>query len=447
MVAIMHEVSDSKMNFVRALEEKYVQQEIYDDILSIPKDLAVTTVITLVGLGKISLLQRQLKNLVNIDLSNFGIDNAGPVNGLGDALSRVEILNLAKNNLDWANIVLILPYVPRLKDLIISSNQLSFNYSCHQEISKRKLQSLTMGRAHSSWTSIINTLSQIWTNIEQLDLWDCGLTCDSLRLENTESRMISFTKFIKVLRLSLNPLTTIDWIKNVGPLDSLIELDLSRCKIKTLMIDSVLSNKLCNLNQLNIAYNDIEDWACISSLHYLKSLEVLNCQGNPFFICEKFSKALTISRVGSLRWLNREEISRASRRDSEILYLRKVFPEYHSSTDISSSQHPRIPELIKLYGAPEIQVVKPDADRYLQVDLTMECKTISKKLPRDMRVAQLRMVCKKLFKLPQSCPVSVRCCDTSPQGEDMSYELDIDDQTLHFFSVKDGQKLIVERIG
>lgn len=436
-------MSEGTASFFQALKRKYVEQEEVDNEFVLPRDRAISTDITFVGFGKVLTIQKQLKQLVNIDLSHQEIDSAELSDELEGCLQKVKILNLAYNRLRWNDIITILEHVPNLRELILTENDLSQPANFSSQLQPRApLCSLTCGGAKLDWNNIIATLSRIWIRVDQLDLWSSSLNEDSMILR--DSRLQDFTSRIRVLRLSHNHFSTIDWISNAGSLNQLIEIDLSNCHMTSMKLNDKISKAVANLRILNISYNDINDWSDISSLFLLKDLKTLICHENPFYITTKHSKALVIGRLGSLTNLNREDISKNARRDSDIFYFKTTCTEYsnlgQNEHESFHNRHPRFKELIGLYGDPDIATTKPVRDKSITVNLIHDTQTVSKKLPCDMRVANVKMLCKRLFKLRPTCSIEISCVKTDSET---SYVLDKDSQTLDFFSIENGSDLII----
>lgn len=447
----MSENSHTSTTFADALRFKYVEQEEFDNRLSLPKDKKISTKITFVGFEKVSNIQKQLYRLSSIDLSKKCIKSAGDIDKFRGCLSRVQLLNLNDNNLSWQETITIISQMPNLRELILSKNELDshLHVDTHRDsIASRYLTSLTLGQIYLDWNSIVSILSTIWLKIDQLDLWDNHLNISNMRLELCD-KLNSFTKSICSLKLSHNCFTNLDWISDIGLIDSLLELDVSNCKLETLELNSSTAQQLQKLEVLNVSYNNLNSWRSISSLQILKNLKCLICHENPIFISEKSARSLTIGRLGQIGTLNREEITKSMRRDSEIFYLRKTFTEYltfkRGENSSFPSLHPRFEELVEFYGLPEDLNKKQVIDKYVCVVLCLNDKKVTKKLPSDMRIANLRMLCKKLFNLKPSCTIQITC-NTDSQDNLISYILDKDGQTLHFFSVKNGHVLSIQEI-
>lgn len=442
-------------DFVQALRKKYVEQD--DDLINqiyIPTDNVITTQIKLVGFSKVASVQKQLSKLANIDLSNQKISDAGSITSLGDHLHNVRVINLSNNHLDWPQLISILDCLPKLRELIITSNELDMQSNSMQAMENRSkfnsLTSLVIGRTNLKWGSLISIISSIWQHVEDLDLWDSELDCDDMILTDDGPQNSSFIQKILALRLSKNNFTSPKFLNQIGPLTNLTDLDLSHCNMTSFRIDDSLSDTLKNISFLNISYNDLTDWADISSLERLKKLKSLVCHENPLYLSAKKCKPLIVGRIGSLIKVNREEITRTYRRDSEIYYMRSVLDEYRNfqkgAENDFAQKHPRFTELAEIYGLPEEQNDKPVQDKYLTLDLYYDGRCMTKKVPRDMRVSNLRMLVKRLFKMSPSTAIRMTCCSYSDNGRELDYELEIDNQALNFYFVKDDKKVVITKI-
>lgn len=460
-MVVMQDINDAKSTntlldngyqtnktFVQALKHKYVDQEDFVNQSILPKDKSISTDITFVGFDKVSEVQRQLKRLTNIDLSYRQIKLAGDLDSIKGSLNKVTVLNLAGNQLNWQEVVSILTCLPNLREIILTGNDLDVkNIHNLSESPKYSLTSLTLGRINQDWNSVINVLARIWVQIEQIDLWDNGLHKDNIRVPDF-ARLTNFIGGMKVLKLSQNCFPDLSWINSVGPIDKLTDLDISRCQLETIEFDTIALGKLQNLRILNISYNNINSWISISNLNCLKSLQSIICQENPIFITEKLGKFFTIARLARIEKFNKEEVTTNLRRESEIIYLRKVFPEYQQFKEAKNDSfvklHPRYDELAEIYGLPEDLKKKQTVDKYITVDLCLDDKQFTKKLPCDMRISNLQMLCKRLFRLSPSCNIEIICCE--PESV-INYPLDKEGQTLDFFCVKNNQKLLIKQLG
>lgn len=444
--------SDMKVTFVEALHNKYVNQDEFDNNYVLPKDDIISTDITLIGFGKISDVQRQLKRLSNIDLSGMRVASAGDTNQLKDSLNRVQVINLADNLLTWKEVVSIVKCMPNLKELVLNNNPLKFDDDCSglEKISP-SLKVLALGRIFfENWTTAIQAISRLWDRVEQIDLWYNCFKSEYDQMDLKVNELRPFVSDIKTLKFSYNSFNDLDWISRVGPLHNLVELDLSHCSLKQININEEIAIQLQNLIVLNVSHNNIGGWQSISELHKLSKLTSLICHTNPFYTSETHAKHLTIGRLKKIKVLNREDLTRSMRRDAEILYLRLTFPQYklfkEDKNSIFESLHPRYNELIEIYGLPEDQGEKQVNDAYIDVDLCYGQKRLTKKLPCDMRIANVHMLCKRLFKLKPSSNAKIICQRPDVNASAMSYELDKGGQTLHFFSVKNGYQLVVTEL-
>lgn len=435
------------ISFVRALEDKYVEQEDVSNNLVLPKDKSISTAITFVGFGDVKNVQSQLSRLKSIDLSDQHIQVPGNVSEISDRLRLVETLNLAGNHLGWRHVVDIIVQLPRLRELILTANNLADELPDNGRRLKQGLACLTLGRIEIDWTTLIRTTQRIWPHIKQIDLWDCSLDKEKLILQDPS--LESFVRKISSLQLSRNKLIDIDWINQIGPLDSLKELDLSSCRLESIRLSESHIRQLYNLECLNISYNNIESWISISELNKLPNLKILLCQENPFFVLGKFAKLLTIARIEKLEVLNRETVTKNRRRDSEILYIREANHEYEAylngQNPTFTESHPRHADLIELYGIPGNPAPKEE-DKDICVDICYGNERLTKKLPRNMRVANVQMLCKRLFRIKPSSKIEVTCIDPKCQSKALTYKLDLNGQTLDFYSVTSGFELLVNEV-
>lgn len=440
--------ASNSITFAEALKDKYVNQQEVDDKLVLPKDNRISTDIVLVGFGKVLDAQKQLIKLTSIDLSSKNIEFAGEFDIIKDGLKRVRILNLADNALPWKEVVKIINHLPSLAELVLTNNPLFREDDSIVCTPHRSITSITLGRINNNWDSIIKLLSTSLICVKTLDLWDSQLTNENMKILSSDNN--KFIEKIQVLKLSKNNFTDISWLTHIGPVVNLVEVDLSKCELDRFDLDDKIIKVLQNLKDLNISYNNLNTWRSIAALHHLEKLNNLICHENPFFIKEKNAKFLIIGRLGQIVTINREEITNNMKRDSEVFYLRKSFVEYQSYIKGENKEfkldHPRYEELVDLYGIPEDLTRMNVTDKYVTVDLCYEKNRITKKLPCDMRIANVQMLCKRLFKLKPSVNVKLICRDVGQQHSDLNYELDKDGQTLHFFSVKNGQELILEHI-
>merc|ERR1712176_940664 len=109
-------------------------------------------------------------------------------------------------------------------------------------------------------------------------------------------------------------------------------------------------------------------------------------------------------------------------------------------------KYPRYIELIKKHGAMNLN--KKEAQKLLAVTVTLKsmdpesitAKPVEKKLPTAMTVAQLKMLCKRLFGLkPQYQRLMYR--EGSQSLPDDMYD---DTRSLSFYNIKDGMEILMQ---
>lgn len=395
--------------------------------------------------------------MTNIDLSNCRISALGNIDEFSSSLRNIQILNISRNIFtNWLQVVELIVHMPALKELIVSGNPMQWNAHDSNQIIEHLVQNkkaapqvrqITMGSiVIGSWDQALETLSSIWKTIDSIDMWNINLELATVKPPQSPSCR-NFVSAIRSITLSENSIQSISQIDNLGELTSLEELDISKCCLEEITIDDKLRSTLRNLKRLNVAFNNLTTWKSIAELNNLPSLHFLLCQGNPIINPGKITKMMVIGRVGGLTCFNREEISPPQRKDSELFYMRKLFDEYLHSKENDNGEffldNPRYEELLSMYGMPEDLRKVTKKKNYFQIYIQLKTseKTISKKLPSDMPISNLKMLSKRLFGLSPCSDVKLVWY---PKGKEMSCVLDKDGQGLSFYSIKDEDTIVIE---
>lgn len=428
-------------SFTQALHDKYIEQEIINDKFDIPSDNAISTQITFVGFGKVCSVQKQLCKLISLDLTGLHIETAGSLNSIADHLVNVRILNLSQNRIkSWDDVINIVGKLPNLCELIVNENPLMPLENTNRFSGFNTLDSLVLGRTGLDWLTAVEIASSSWSRIKQFDLWDNQLVNCSFIFSLT-GRQIDFITLIEVLKLRENKIESFEFLAFIETnFESLVEIDLSKNKLCEITICDRVALQLRNLKFLNISGNNIVLWKSIAQLNKLPKLENLLCFDNPFFITERFALAYTVARLGKLTHLNREEITNLLRNDSEILYVRRHYPQYRMFIEGQYPDffafHPRYEELLKIVGEPEDSKAKARVNKYVKVFLCYKDKKLEKKLANDLLVSKVKMLCRSLFRLPSSIRFVLKATPNNC-GEEHSYDLDIETRLLNFYSIQD----------
>ena len=117
-----------------------------------------------------------------------------------------------------------------------------------------------------------------------------------------------------------------------------------------------------------------------------------------------------------------------------------------------NKDHPRFYQLCELYGSPvgtvKAQEQKTNLDaNSAKVQLISDVegtrgKTLNKKLLLSMTVAQLKAMCSKLFKVE----VIRQKLMYMEEGFEGTFDFDVEQRSLSFYSIKEGGKIIVQEV-
>lgn len=217
------------------------------------------------------------------------------------------------------------------------------------------------------------------------------------------------------------------------------------------------------LKSLAVNSNNISEWSVINELEKLQSLVRLSCRQNPLLSQERnpgTAMQLLIARVGRLEALNRWTVLPEDRRGAELDYC-KMFglewlasgghrdPQQNRPSAEFTTQHPRYQSLIQKYGAPEDSELKkqePFALKNQLLSITFVCpdetdrKSVVKKLPDSMIVQKVKGLLYRLLKIPGA---ELKLSYTSSKMEGKEIEIDNDLKPLQFYSIEDGDKVLV----
>ena len=167
---------------------------------------------------------------------------------------------------------------------------------------------------------------------------------------------------LRSLDLSYNGISSLSSLEPIASLPCLSSLSLRSNSIST------ITRKQTNLvfacvEHLDLSSNLLGSQTSVSHVPPMfPKLKSLLTSHNPFTSPPPDVKEihlLTIARIGTLTSLNYSAITPAERLNAEIFYLNQITARLSSSPaseekSIISNEHPRYPELCKVYGAPPI---------------------------------------------------------------------------------------------
>ncbi|KAG2467162.1 TBCE protein, partial [Polypterus senegalus] len=203
-------------------------------------------------------------------------------------------------------------------------------------------------------------------------------------------------------------------------------------------------------------------WSFVNELEKLQSLQQLSCLYNPLMTSEKSTETirqLIIAKIGQLLFLNKSEVLPDERKGAELDY-RKLFgkewleagghwdEDKNHPNESFIAQHPRFQFLIKKFGPPEegeLKQQQPFALKNQLLTLTFRFPgrpdaPIEKKLPNSMTVQKVKGLLSRLLKVPAT---ELNLTYTRAKIEDKEVDLDNDLRSLKFFSIEDGDTVLV----
>uniref|UniRef100_A0A3Q1EMW4 Tubulin folding cofactor E n=1 Tax=Acanthochromis polyacanthus TaxID=80966 RepID=A0A3Q1EMW4_9TELE len=287
----------------------------------------------------------------------------------------------------------------------------------------------------------------MWPQVEDLSVEDNDIT----ELQRPQGVLQS----LKSLNLSRNPLEQ-DSVLSISALPRYgMQLDQrSLClRLSGFSVGSQTS-VFPALKNLNLDNNNITEWDVVNELDKLPSLVQFSCRGNRLVSSDgnpRTANQMLIAKLGQLVTLNSCE----DRRGAELDYIKmygEAWLKAGGRSQISaefSSQHPRYQKLIDKYGAPEegeLKKMEPSTLKNQLLKITFVFpedagrKPIEKKLPASMVVQNVKGLLYRLLKVPAA---DLKLTYSSPKMVGTEFEIDSDLKTLQFYSIEDGDQVLV----
>ncbi|KAM4813899.1 tubulin-specific chaperone E isoform X3 [Urocitellus parryii] len=320
------------------------------------------------------------------------------------------------------------------------------------------LKVLVLNQTGITWAEVLQCALG-WPVLEELYL-------DSNNIFISE-RPSDVLQMLKLLDLSSNPLIDENQLFLIAYLPRLEQLILSDTGISSIHFpDAGIGCKTSmfpSLQYLVVNDNRISQWSFINELNKLQSLRALSCLRNPLTEGSKeaqTTRQLIIAKIGQLKTLNKCEILPEERRGAELDY-RKAFgnewkkagghqdPEKNRPNEEFLAAHPRYQLLCHKYGAPEDGELKVQQPFMLKNQLLtlkikypnqLEQKVLEKQLPGSMAIQKVKALLSRLLKVPVS---ELLLSYESPKMPGREIELGNDLQSLQFYSVENGDCLLV----
>ncbi|XP_062869261.1 tubulin-specific chaperone E isoform X2 [Trichomycterus rosablanca] len=443
------------VDYLTAVKQRYEME--LDQAIGEEVTISTKTV-KMVGFESI-LKKQRMENLTEIVLMNCEVSSPGPENEIRKYTPNAVSLDLSGNLLSsWEVVAAITEQLDYLQVLGLSNNrlQISPNVSNLSHVFSR-LRVLTLNSCAINWSQVLQCAS-MWPQLEELYLNNNDIT--------ELQRPVDVLQGLKVLNLSNNSLIQ-ESLLEISHLSRLETLILSSTGISVIYFtDTVPGAKTSAFPALKILLlddNKVAQWDVINELDKLRSLVQLSCKRNPVLDLEKnheTTRQQLIARISQLEILDRSQVLPEERRGAELDYCKKFGrawlqagghgdPHQNRPSAEFIAQHPRYLTLIQKYGAPEedeLKEEKPFALKDQLLTITFKCpedadrKPLQKKLPGSMIIQKVKGLLYRLLKLPGA---ELRLTYTSSKMEGKEIEIDNDLKPLQFFSIEDGDTVLV----
>lgn len=440
------------VEFSQALSDRYLKGSTdgYADKLLISelRDEMNAPFLELVGFEKVGRKQSNLRELSIAVLDHLCIDHSK--HDLGEVCPNIEELDLSSNLLNsWVGIAAITSQLPRLAVLNVSDNKLAIPENpLSLKAAFSNLTQLQMSHMDYTWGTIVQA-SAMWPRIEVLAVPNNNIKC----LEFMDSDVFNQ---LRVLNLEGNHIEYWEEVNKLGQLPNLEQLSLYGCGLRNIQVKE---KSFSRLSKLSLSNNRITQWEHISELDKLPmlvDLKLCSNQGFEVYSQETFSHGI-IARIGNLQIINGSQISSVDRRGAELDYLKQNGNEYLIALSQQRSpngeqemrnfeaKHPRYKCLVQKYGPPEQgeYETKPTTLKNALIMLRLEwgSNQISKKLPVTMEVQKLKVLIHRLFNLHSS---ELTFFSYGPKNPGLCIPLDNDLRPLSFYSIEDGDTIVVK---
>ncbi|XP_039706293.1 tubulin-specific chaperone E [Pteropus medius] len=447
------------VDFLTALKNRYALEE---EAEAAGKEHLVTIgnkPVETVGFDSIIKQQSQLSKLQEVSLRNCAVNCAGDKGGIAEACPNIRNLDLSKNLLSlWDDVTDIADQLGHLEVLNLSENKLRFSREPASPAGTfSALKVLVLSRTGITWAEVLRCATG-WPVLEELYLAANNITI----LERPNDVL----QTVKLLDFSSNQSIDENQLFLIAYLPRLEQLILSDVGISSLHFPDTgigcKTSMFTSLQYLVVNDNQISRWSFINELDKLESLQALSCLRNPLTAGSKAetTRQFIIAKIGQLEMLNKCQILPEERRGAELDY-RKAFgtewrkagghqdPDRNRPSAEFRAAHPRYQSLCLKYGAPEDGELKTQQPFLLKnqlLTLKIKCphqldqKVIEKQLPGSMTVQKVKGMLSRLLRVPAS---DLLLSYESPKMPGREIELESDQQSLQFYSVENGDCLLV----
>ncbi|XP_068444797.1 tubulin-specific chaperone E [Clinocottus analis] len=402
----------------------------------------------------IRLKGRGFENLQSALLGGCEVNGPGADGEIRETTPYVQWLDMSASLLSsWDDVSSITRQLDELETLQLGNNRLRLpcDVSAHCQ-AFCSLKVLVLNGCDLTWPQILQC-APMWPQLEDLSLEKNDIT----ELQRPEAALQS----LKSLNVSCNPLEQRS-VLSLAALPRLEHLNLSETGLSDIRFGDAAPGShtamFPSLTKLNVKDNNITEWCVVDELGKLPSLTHFLCSGNQLVSSDgnpKTVNQLLVAKLEKLAFLNNCEVHHKERRGAELDYIKMFGEEWLKAGGGSQpstqfiAQHPRYLRLIDKYGAPEEgELRKPEPfalkNQLLKITFVFpddaDRKPIEKKVLASMVVQKVKGLLYRLLKVPAA---DLKLSYTSPTKLGTEFEIDSDLKTLQFYSIQDGDQVLV----
>ncbi|KAM8772126.1 tubulin-specific chaperone E isoform 1-T2 [Acanthopagrus schlegelii] len=405
-------------------------------------------------LSWLGISERSYENLPTVLLTRSEVNGPGADGEIRRTTPNVKYLDLSRTLLCcWEDVSAVSQQLDHLENLQLSNTRLRLpaDVSAHLQAFS-SLRVLALNSCDITWSQILQC-APMWPQLENLSVE----ANDIRELQRPDGVL----QTLRSLSLASNPLLQLT-VLSVAALPRLEQLSLANTGLSDLRFDDAAPGAptamFPSLTSLNLDQNNITEWGVVDELAKLPRLVKLSCRGNRLVSSDgnpRTANQLLIAKLGQLVFLNSCEIQAEDRRGAELDYIKMFGEEWlkagggNEPSSQFTCRHPRYLSLINKYGAPEEgELKKPEPfalkNQLLKITFVFpddaERKPIEKKLPASMLVQKVKGLLYRLLKVPAA---DLQLSYTSMKMVGTEFEIDSDQKTLEFYSIEDGDQVLV----
>ncbi|RZF36415.1 hypothetical protein LSTR_LSTR010835 [Laodelphax striatellus] len=400
--------------------------------------------IMMVGFDEVNKKISSFKSLEVVSLKNCKVSNAGAPHQLEEMCPNIRELDLSSNLLSkWEDVTAITRQLPGLISLDLSDNRLALPDDTQTQDKSNvslTLEDINLNSTNHSWKNIVYC-AQLWPNIQRLQV---ALN----HISTLDTPPTNVLHNLRALDLTGNNIQYWSEVNKLGTLPLLQTLNLSSNKLCDITLPEN-NNLFSALKYLLLTNNCITEWSHINELEKL-NLDELRIKSNP--IKENNPEhwfEMMVAKIGSMKRLNGEVITREERLGAEYIYIRLFGQQWQTSKqdpDLKAkflASHPRYQKLVSKHGEAELSEYKKANSKLESKLVLLEIRSasnphvIKKKFPLTMTVQKVYNFAKRIFEFETLYLVPTK-------NKELRIPLDEQLRSLDFYSFEEGDIIFAE---